>query len=234
MGKVTVTRQAAPPVSFDLIGTGSTSSGRKQPANSKCLYSPPPLVDGRSAGRCAGSRAGTKGGKAGRACPACRRCKQLQCLPLSTERGRTADIWQQSSQQRTRGLLAQGGDQCEGTFSLETKVSSASAVTICLNYLVPPLPHAMRQLFSSQHPTLLSTFIGYRHRIRMTTSFRLFFLGEFHPFTPNFGHRMDSSSAASLSNATTVSKNLKKNLKKYVKQTQIRMINNEVIAIKLS
>ena len=121
-----------------------------------------------------------------------------------------------------------------GAFSLETKVSSASAVTICLNYLVPPLPHAMRQLFSSQHPTLLSTFIGYRHRIRMTTSFRLFLLGEFHPFTPNFGHRMDSSSAASLSNAITVSKNLKKCLKKYVKQTQIRMINNEVIAIKLS
>ena len=121
MGKVTVTRQAAPPVSFDLIGTGSTSSGRKQPANSKCLYSLPPLVDGRSAGRCAGSRAGTKGGKAGRACPACRRCKQLQCLPLSTERGRTADIWQQSSQQRTRGLLAQGGDQCEGLFHWKQK-----------------------------------------------------------------------------------------------------------------
>jgi hypothetical protein len=152
MGKVTVTRPPAPPVSFDLIGTGSTSSGRKQPANSKCLFSLPPLVDGRSAGRCAGSRAGTKGGKAGRACPACTRCKQLQRLPLSTERGRTADIWQQSSQQRTRGLLAQGGDQCEGAFSLETKVSSASAVTICLNYLVPSLPPPWGSYFHLNTP----------------------------------------------------------------------------------
>ena len=110
-----------PPFLLILLAQDQRPAAEKQPANSKCLYSLPPLVDGRSAGRCAGSRAGTKGGKAGRACPACRRCKQLQCLPLSTERGRTADIWQQSSQQRTRGLLAQGGDQCEGLFHRKQK-----------------------------------------------------------------------------------------------------------------